>query len=84
MFQVKVFDLRSPLAPIIPIVSDVVHSCVVDALQYPQDKRARRFFPLEPTEFFCPAGRSDKYTTVGPACLKGPTSPFDRSRSWLG
>ena len=64
MSRVKIFGLRSHLGPIIPAVSDVVHSCVIDALQYPKDKRAHRFIQLEPTEFFYPAGRTDRYTIV--------------------
>lgn len=61
----KIYGLRSHLGPIIPVVvSDVIHSCVVDALQYPQDKRAHRFLQLEANEFFYPAGRSEKYTIL--------------------
>ena len=71
MAQVKIFGLRSHLEPIIPTVSDVIHSCVVDALRYPRDKRAHRFIQLERTEFFCPAGRSDKYTIVEFSMFEG-------------
>ena len=71
MAQVKIFGLRSHLAPIIPSVSDVIHSCVVDALQYPQDKRAHRFFQLEENEFFYPAGRSGKYTILEFSMFEG-------------
>ena len=71
MAQVKIFGLRSHLAPIIPAVSDVIHSCVVDALQYPQDKRAHRFFQLEENEFFYPAGRSGKYTILEFSMFEG-------------
>ena len=71
MPQVKIFGLRSHLAAILPAVSDVIHSCVVDALQYPKDKRAHRFIPLEPAEFFYPAGRSDQYTNVEFSMFEG-------------
>ena len=54
MSQVKVFGLRTHLNTIIPAVSDVVHSCVMEALQYPKEKRAHRFFQLEASEFFYP------------------------------
>jgi hypothetical protein len=46
----------------IPAVSEVIHSGVMDALQFPKDKRAHRFFQLDASEFFYPAGRSEKYT----------------------
>lgn len=61
MSQVKVFGLRSTLGPVIREVSDVIHSCVVDALQYPPDKRAHRFFQLEPEELFYPPGRTERF-----------------------
>ena len=71
MSQVKVFGLRSNLNSRLKQVSEVIHSCVVDALQYPQDKRAHRFFQLEPEEFFYPAGRSDKYTIIEFSMFEG-------------
>lgn len=71
MSQVKVFGLRSNLGPIIPAVSDVIHSCVMDALQYPKDKRAHRFFQLDVSEFFYPLGRSEKYTIIEISMFEG-------------
>ena len=71
MSQVKVFGLRSHLNSIIPQMSDVIHSCVVDALQYPPDKRIHRFFQLDPTEFYYPAGRSERYTIVEFSMFEG-------------
>jgi phenylpyruvate tautomerase PptA (4-oxalocrotonate tautomerase family) len=52
-------------------LSDTIHSCVVDALEYPPDKRAHRFFPLEREDFFAPAGRSDRYTIVEISMFEG-------------
>jgi hypothetical protein len=51
MSQVKVFGSREQLNPIKQRLSDVIHSCVVDALQYPLDKRIHRFFPLDALTF---------------------------------
>ena len=73
MSQIKIFGLRSYLGPIIPQVSDVLHSCVVDALQYPHDKRAHRFFQLDKSEFFYPAGRTDRYTIIEMSMFEGRT-----------
>lgn len=73
MSQVKIFGLRSQLSPHIPKISDVIHSCVVEALQYPKDKRAHRFFPLEDGEFFYPAGRSPRYTILEFSMFEGRT-----------
>jgi len=69
--QVKIYGLREHLGPMIPAMSDVIHSCVVDALQYPQDKRAHRFFQLESSEFFYPPGRSGKYTIIEFSMFEG-------------
>ncbi|HVW08422.1 MAG TPA: tautomerase family protein [Bryobacteraceae bacterium] len=71
MSQVKIFGLRSSLAPVMRQVSDVIHSCVVDALEYPQDKRAHRFFPLEREEFYYPPGRTERYTIIEFSMFKG-------------
>jgi len=71
MSQVKIFGLRSSLSPIMRQVSDVIHSCVVDALQYPPDKRAHRFFPLEREEFFYPPGRTESYTIIEISMFEG-------------
>jgi phenylpyruvate tautomerase PptA (4-oxalocrotonate tautomerase family) len=71
MAQVKVFGVRDRLSPIKAQLSDVIHSCVMDALQYPADKRAHRFFPLDPADFFYPAGRTDRYTIVEFSMFEG-------------
>jgi hypothetical protein len=71
MAQVKIFGVRSHLSPIIRVVSDVVHSCVMDALQYPEEKRAHRVIQMEPEEFFYPAGRGTQYTIVEFSMFEG-------------
>jgi Tautomerase enzyme len=71
MAQVKIYGLRTALDPIKHQLSDVIHSCVVDALQYPTDKRAHRFFPLDPSDFFYPSGRSDRYTILEFSMFEG-------------
>ena len=52
-------------------MSEVIHSCVVDALQYPKDKRAHRFFQLDESEFFYPPGRSVRYTIIEFSMFEG-------------
>jgi len=51
MSQIKIFGLRSALSPVIKEISDVIQSCVVDALNYPVDKRAHRFSRSKPASF---------------------------------
>jgi Tautomerase enzyme len=71
MVQVKIYGLKEYLNPIKIPLSDAVHSCIMDALQYPADKRAHRFFPLDKSDFFYPAGRSDRYTIMEFSMIKG-------------
>ena len=71
MSQVKIYGLKQHLGPAIPKISDVIHSCVVEALQYPRDKRAHRFFQLDESEFFYPAGRSPRYTILEFSMFEG-------------
>ena len=71
MAQVKIYGIRQHLDPIKARLSDVIHGCVVEALQYPVDKRAHRFFPLDPSDFVYPAGRSDRYTILEFSMFEG-------------
>ena len=73
MSQVKIYGLRSSLHPIKRQLSDVIHSCVVEALQFPVDKRAHRFFPLEREDFYYPDGRSEAYTIIEMTMITGRT-----------
>jgi phenylpyruvate tautomerase PptA (4-oxalocrotonate tautomerase family) len=71
MAQVKIYGVRERLDPIKAQLSDVIHSCVMDALSYPADKRAHRFFPLDPSDFIYPAGRTDRYTILEFSMFEG-------------
>lgn len=73
MSQIKVFGLRTHLMPLREQISDVIHSCVVDALQFPVDKRAHRFFHLEAADFFYPSDRSEAYTIIEITMIAGRT-----------
>jgi phenylpyruvate tautomerase PptA (4-oxalocrotonate tautomerase family) len=69
--QIKIYGIRENLAPIRARLSDVIHECVVEALQFPPDKRAHRFFPMDKADWFSPAGRSDAYTIIEIAMIQG-------------
>lgn len=71
MSQIKIYGVASQLNPIKAGLSDVIHSCIIDALQYPVDKRAHRFFPLDPSDFYFPAGRTDRYTIIEISMFEG-------------
>jgi phenylpyruvate tautomerase PptA (4-oxalocrotonate tautomerase family) len=71
MAQIKIYGLRHTLNPIKAQLSDVIHSCVVDALKFPLDKRAHRFFPLEHDDFYYPAGRTEQYIIIEIMMIEG-------------
>jgi len=71
MSQIKIYGLKETLDPIKKHLSDVIHSCVMDALQFPADKRAHRFIGLEQDDFFMPAGRSIAYIIIEITMIEG-------------
>ncbi|QIN79945.1 tautomerase family protein [Rubrobacter marinus] len=94
MSQVKIYGLREHLDPVVKArLSDVVHSCVVDALSLPEEKRFHRFFPMDPDDFYYAPGRSPRYTIVEISMFEGRTVEakkrlirllFERTRRELG
>jgi hypothetical protein len=73
MVQVKIYGLREHLDPIKAQLSDIIHGCIMNALQYPPDKRAHRFFSLDAADFFYPTGRTPRYTIVEFSMIEGRT-----------
>lgn len=71
MAQVKIYGIASQLNSIKTEMSEVIHSCTVDALKFPADKKFHRFFPLEPGNFYYPEGRTEKYTIVEVSIFEG-------------
>jgi phenylpyruvate tautomerase PptA (4-oxalocrotonate tautomerase family) len=71
MSQIKIFGIREQLNPIKAQLSDVIHACIVEALHYPPDKRAHRFFPLEESDFYYPPDRSERYTILEISMFEG-------------
>jgi phenylpyruvate tautomerase PptA (4-oxalocrotonate tautomerase family) len=73
MSQVKIYGVSKPLRAIRDRLSDVIHACVVEALQFPLNKRAHRFLYLEPEDFFMPEGRSENYIIIELIMIEGRT-----------
>lgn len=71
MAQVKVFGLKGSLNPMKLMLSEVIHSCVVDAFQMPLDKKFHRFFPLDFEDFYYASGRTSAYTIIEVSILEG-------------
>ena len=51
--------------------SDILHSCVVEAFRYPENKRAHRFFYLDKEDLYYPEGRSEQYTILEITLFEG-------------
>lgn len=71
MAQVKIYGLREHLVAMREELSSLIHSCVVDALSFPADKRVHRFFPLDRESFIFTTGRSDRYTIIEISMFEG-------------
>ncbi len=74
MAQIKIYGTASFIRQYRSAISDAIHSCIVNALAYPQDKRAHRFFPLEAEDFIYPSGRSDRYIIIEISMFEGRTT----------
>ncbi|MBW4650631.1 MAG: tautomerase family protein [Kastovskya adunca ATA6-11-RM4] len=73
MAQIKIYGNAAFLGESRNLISDVIHSCVVDALALPQDKRFHRFLPLEKEDFIYPPDRSEKYVIIEVSMFEGRT-----------
>lgn len=71
--MIRIYGIRDKLNPIKKKLSDVINSCMVDALSFPDNKRAHRFLPLDKNDFFYPEGRSDAYTVIEINMMQGRT-----------
>lgn len=71
MGQIKVFGLKSELNQVKSRMSDVIHSCIVNAFKLPLDKKFQRFFPLDSEDFYFSSERSNKYTIVEVSIFEG-------------
>lgn len=73
MAQIKIYGIKERLAPVRELLSEVIHACVMEALQFPADKRAHRFFLMDKEDMLYPAGRTDAYTIIEITMIEGRT-----------
>ena len=64
MSQIKIYGLQPHLTSQRKKLSDTLHSCIVEAFKYPENKRAHRFFYMDEEDFYYPEGRSIQYTII--------------------
>ena len=70
MAQIKIYGLGENLNPIKKTLSNVIHSCVMDALEYPFDKRFHRFSCWTKKIFTLQAGEQKHTRLLRSASLK--------------
>ena len=71
MSQIKIYGLKEHLKAKRELLSNMLHSCIVEAFKYPQNKKAHRFFYLEQEDFYYPEGRSNQYTIIEISLFEG-------------
>ncbi len=69
--MIQIYGIKENLNPIKAKLSDVINLCMVDALSFPDNKRAHRFIPMEKEDYFYPEGRSDAYMVIEISLMSG-------------
>jgi 5-carboxymethyl-2-hydroxymuconate isomerase len=68
---IRIYGIKEKLNPVKPLLSDVINQCMIEALEFPENKRAHRFIPLESADFYYPEGRSNAYTVIEISLIEG-------------
>jgi phenylpyruvate tautomerase PptA (4-oxalocrotonate tautomerase family) len=71
MGQIKIFGIKEHLHPIREKLSEILHACIVDAFQYPKEKKAHRFIYIDKDSFFYFEGRTEKHTIIEISIFEG-------------
>lgn len=69
--MIRIYGIKEQLDPIKAKISDVINQCMVEALSFPDNKRAHRFIPMKKEDYFYPDGRTDAYTVIEIAMMEG-------------
>jgi phenylpyruvate tautomerase PptA (4-oxalocrotonate tautomerase family) len=71
MGQIKIFGIKQHLHPLREKLSEILHDCVVEAFQYPREKKAHRFIYIDSDSFFYFDGRTEKHTIIEISIFEG-------------
>ena len=69
--MIRIYGIDNRLNPIKTRLSGVINRCMVEALSFPDDKRAHRFFPMSDEDYFYLEGRSAAYTVIEISMMAG-------------
>ena len=62
--MIRIYGIDQQLDPLKARLSDTINECMVEALEFPANKRAHRFFPMAAADFYAPEGRAEAYTVI--------------------
>ena len=71
MAQVTIYGLRGSLGHGRAALSEAIHASVMQAFEYPPEKKFHRFIALDKADFIYPPDRSDRYTIVEFSIFEG-------------
>ncbi len=74
MAQVKIYGLKNHLHKIQNELSETIHSCIVQALSFPKEKKYHRFIKLNEEDMLFPNDKSYKYTIIEINMIEGRTT----------
>jgi phenylpyruvate tautomerase PptA (4-oxalocrotonate tautomerase family) len=69
--MIRIYGIKENLNPIKARLSDVINQCMVEALSFPDNKRAHRIIPMDKEDYFYPEGRTDAYTVIEISMMEG-------------
>lgn len=71
MAQIKIYGLEKNIDKNREKLSEVIHSAVVEAFDFPVDKRFHRFIGLKKEDFYYPTDRSENYIIIEVSIFEG-------------
>lgn len=77
--MIRIYGIKEKLNPIKAKLSDVINECMVDALSFPDNKRAHRFIPMQKEDYYYPEGRTDAYTVIEISMMDGRSADAKKS-----
>ncbi len=69
--MIRIYGIKERLNPRKEKLSDAINQSMVEALKFPKNKRAHRFFPMDKSDYYYPEGRSDNYTVIEICMMEG-------------
>lgn len=71
--QIRIYGRRDHISQARSDLSDAIHTCAVEALELPENKRFHRFIPLDAEDFIYPPDRGERYTIIEISMFEGRT-----------